>query len=40
VTPGGRRKPPGNQARVSADHGRTWSEPLVLSDDGITGDLG
>jgi hypothetical protein len=30
----------GNQARVSADHGRTWSEPLVLSADGVTGDLG
>ncbi len=37
---GHRRKPLGNQARVSSDHGRTWSEPLTLSDDGITGDLG
>jgi len=34
-----RRDPRGNQARVSADHGRTWSEPLMLSVDG-TGDLG
>ncbi len=37
---GHRRKPFGNQARVSADHGRTWSEPLTISDDGIGGDLG
>lgn len=34
-----RRTPRGNHARVSSDHGRTWSEPIVLSDDG-TGDLG
>jgi Neuraminidase (sialidase) len=34
-----RRDPRGNQARVSADNGRTWSAPIVLSDDG-TGDLG
>ena len=32
---GHRRKPFGVQARVSADHGKTWSEPLTLSDDGI-----
>jgi hypothetical protein len=37
---GHRRKPFGNQARLSTDHGRTWSEPLTISDDGITGDLG
>jgi Neuraminidase (sialidase) len=37
---GHRRAPLGNQARVSLDHGRTWSEPLVISADGITGDLG
>ncbi len=37
---GHRRQSLGNQARVSADHGRTWSEPILLSDDGITGDLG
>lgn len=36
---GYRRAPRGNHARVSEDHGRTWSEPLVLSADG-TGDLG
>lgn len=34
-----RRAPHGNQARLSSDHGRTWSAPMVLSDDG-TGDLG
>jgi hypothetical protein len=37
---GHRRKPLGNQARVSTDHGRTWSEPVVLSGDGASGDLG
>ncbi len=37
---GYRRKPFGNQARVSADHGRTWSEPITVSDDGAGGDLG
>ncbi len=36
---GYRRDPRGNMARVSADHGQTWSEPAVLSDDG-SGDLG
>jgi sialidase-1 len=34
-----RRAPRGNHARLSDDGGRTWSEPIVLSDDG-TGDLG
>ena len=37
---GHRRAPLGNQARVSTDQGRTWSEPIILSGDGITGDLG
>jgi sialidase-1 len=37
---GYRRKPFGNQARVSADGGKTWSAPLTISDDGIGGDLG
>jgi hypothetical protein len=37
---GHRRAPLGNQARVSEDHGRTWSEPLLLSADGSSGDLG
>ena len=37
---GHRRKPFGNQARLSEDHGRTWSDPISISDDGIRGDLG
>jgi NADH dehydrogenase FAD-containing subunit len=37
---GYRRPPFGNQARVSANNGTTWSEPIVMSADGITGDLG
>jgi len=37
---GYRRKPHGNQVRVSADHGATWSEALTLSNDGMNGDLG
>ena len=37
----GHRRPPfGNQARVSLDGGRTWSEPVVISGDGLGGDLG
>jgi hypothetical protein len=37
---GHRRAPLGNQARVSDDDGRNWSEPLVVSGDGSSGDLG
>jgi len=40
MTYGYRLKPYGNQARVSADHGRTWSEPMIVSGDGSGGDLG
>jgi sialidase-1 len=40
MTYGYRRPPFGNQARVSADHGRTWSEPITLSADGAGVDLG
>lgn len=40
MTYGYRRKPFGNQARVSIDSGRSWSEPMVLSSDGQGGDLG
>lgn len=40
MTYGYRRVPFGNQARLSTDHGRTWSEPLTISDDGPGGDLG
>ena len=37
---GHRRKPFGNQARVSDDGGRSWSDPMVISADGAAGDLG
>jgi sialidase-1 len=40
MTYGYRRAPFGNQARISSDHGATWSPPIVLSDDGASGDLG
>jgi Neuraminidase (sialidase) len=40
MTYGHRRRPFGNQARVSADEGATWSEPIVISGDGAGGDLG
>ena len=40
MTYGHRRLPFGNQARLSADHGRTWSEPMIVSGDGTLGDLG
>ena len=37
---GYRRAPFGNQARISSDHGETWSKPIVISDDGAGEDLG
>ncbi len=37
---GYRRPPFGNQARISADHGKTWSDPITISDDGFGSDLG
>lgn len=37
---GYRRKPYGVQVRVSADAGSSWSEPLSISSDGASGDLG
>jgi len=40
MTYGHRRQPLGNQARLSTDHGRTWSEPMIISGDGASGDLG
>jgi hypothetical protein len=40
MTYGHRRKPFGNQARISDDDGKSWSEPLTISGDGIGGDLG
>jgi Neuraminidase (sialidase) len=35
-----RRAPFGNQARISEDEGRTWSEAIIISGDGASGDLG
>jgi hypothetical protein len=40
MTYGHRREPLGNQARVSSDHGRRWSEPLMISRDATSGDFG
>lgn len=40
MTYGHRRAPLGNQARVSTDHGSSWSEPILVSDDATSGDLG
>ncbi len=40
MTYGHRRQPFGNQARLSTDHGRSWSDPIIVSDDGAGGDLG
>ncbi|WP_442507832.1 sialidase family protein [Novipirellula sp. SH528] len=37
---GHRRQPFGNQARVSDDEGATWGPPILISDDGTSGDLG
>ena len=40
MTYGHRRPPFGNQARISSDEGGTWGEAMILSGDGIGGDLG
>jgi hypothetical protein len=40
MTYGHRRRPFGNLARVSSDHGTTWSDALTISDDAFSGDLG
>lgn len=40
MTYGHRRAPFGNQARLSEDQGRTWSEAMLISGDGTSGDLG
>lgn len=40
MTYGHRRAPLGNQARLSRDEGRSWSEGLPISADGTSGDLG
>ena len=34
MTYGHRRPPLGNQARLSENGGRTWSEPMIISRDG------
>lgn len=40
MTYGHRRPPFGNQARISADSGKTWGEAMIISGDGAGGDLG
>jgi hypothetical protein len=40
MTYGHRRPPLGCQARLSEDHGRTWSGPLIVAGDGTSADLG
>jgi len=40
MTYGHRRAPIGNLARLSEDHGQTWSAPITISDDASSGDLG
>lgn len=40
MTYGHRRAPLGNQARLSEDSGRTWSEPVILNSDAASSDMG
>jgi hypothetical protein len=40
MTYGHRREPLGNQARLSQDEGGSWSQPLLISSDASSGDLG
>ncbi len=40
MTYGHRRKPLGNQARLSEDNGTTWSAPILIQQDAASGDLG
>lgn len=40
LTYGYREKKYGQRARVSWDEGKTWSDPIILRDDGETTDLG
>ncbi len=37
---GHRRDPVGNQARISEDHGRSWSRAMIISGDATSTDLG
>ena len=39
-TYGHRRKPFGNQVRISTDNGRTWGDPMIISGDEKQVDLG
>lgn len=40
MTYGHRRKPYGNQARISEDNGKSWGDAMIISGDGHGGDLG
>jgi hypothetical protein len=40
MTYGHRRAPFGNQARISGDNGKSWSDAMIISGDGAGGDLG
>lgn len=40
MTYGHRRAPIGNLARISEDEGRSWSDPIMISDDAASGDMG
>jgi hypothetical protein len=40
LTYGYRLEPYGIRAQISADSGRTWTQPIILRDDGVEWDLG
>jgi hypothetical protein len=40
ITYGYRAEPFGIQARLSSDNGETWTDPIVLRDDGGNWDIG
>jgi hypothetical protein len=40
MTYGHRRPPFGNQVCISADNGKSWGEAIIISSDGLGGDLG
>lgn len=40
MTYGHRRKPLGNQAKISEDNGKSWSDPIVIHGSASSGDLG
>lgn len=37
---GYRRPPYGNRCRISSDEGESWSDPIIISADGVENDLG